>query len=498
VSCYRHHGAWWIRWSDPDDAARTSDGRACLHRSRVGRSRLEAEFQASLQNAELLRRELGWQTPSPAPLPAPAPPLDPLPEAAAELLASIARLARAHLPAANVSNAASAERPAAPPAPPAKTVAELRKWFLGWHENVRGTSAGSITRYQAATLHVERYAERHEIFSAGDVTPDGFAKYLRGLVISPNGHANSAKRPLSEKGIRIVLETTRAMYRLASREGFFPDDAKNPFEKLTIPRTKTADAKAIFVFDAETEARFLAACDDWAFAIFFALFTTGLRVGELTHLLIEDLDLDNGWIRVCSKPDAGWLVKTRVDRDVPIGDELRDVLRWTIRARDKGPVFLQATAGTRRPPRLRGGLKELAAEARRRLEERRREKGDVPDRRAQAAVYHSVWNIAGAVPADRVRTAFMRVAKQIGIDATCPKSTRHSFATLLQEANVDPLIRQLTLGHSPTTPEQGGLGMSARYTHTSPGIQRREILRALTLRERSLALARSRVVRSYV
>ena len=49
-------------------------------------------------------------------------------------------------------------------------------------------------------------------------------------------------------------------------------------------------------------------------------------------------------------------------------------------------------------------------------------------------------------------------------EATCPKSWRHSYATLLQDANVDPLIRQQTLGHKPTN--GNGLGMTANYTHT--------------------------------
>ena len=31
-------------------------------------------------------------------------------------------------------------------------------------------------------------------------------------------------------------------------------------------------------------------------------------------------------------------------------------------------------------------------------------------------------------------------------EATCPKSWRHTFATLLQDSNVDPLVRQITLG----------------------------------------------------
>jgi hypothetical protein len=56
-----------------------------------------------------------------------------------------------------------------------------------------------------------------------------------------------------------------------------------------------------------------------------------------------------------------------------------------------------------------------------------------------------VWCDAGAIKADAVRNSFVRIMEDIGHpEATCPKSWRHSFATLLQDANVDPLIRQIT------------------------------------------------------
>ena len=72
-------------------------------------------------------------------------------------------------------------------------------------------------------------------------------------------------------------------------------------------------------------------------------------------------------------------------------------------------------------------------------------------------------------------------------EATCPKSWRHSFATLLQGANVDPLIRQQTLGHRPTTGT--GLGMTAHYTHTRRETHREQIERALRLWPASPRLA---------
>jgi len=98
------------------------------------------------------------------------------------------------------------------------------------------------------------------------------------------------------------------------------------------------------------------------------------------------------------------------------------------------------------------------------------------------------------VRADKIRLSFIRAATAAGLtQATCPKSWRHSFATLLQDANVDPLIRQITLGHAPMGSTEGALGMTSVYTHTRPETQRREILRALRLWPKSLALVESHI-----
>jgi hypothetical protein len=62
-------------------------------------------------------------------------------------------------------------------------------------------------------------------------------------------------------------------------------------------------------------------------------------------------------------------------------------------------------------------------------------------------------------------------------ESICPKSWRHTFATLLQDANVDPLIRQQVMGHKPTT--GSGLGMTANYTHTRSETCQEQVERAL-------------------
>jgi integrase len=99
-----------------------------------------------------------------------------------------------------------------------------------------------------------------------------------------------------------------------------------------------------------------------------------------------------------------------------------------------------------------------------------------------------VWRDAGAIKPDAIRTSFIGVTRAIGhAQASCPKSWRHSFATLLQDANVGPLVRQQALGHRPTTGT--GLGMTANHTHTRRETLREQIERALRRWPGSLRLA---------
>ena len=318
---------------------------------------------------------------------------------------------------------------------------------------------------------------------AHEVQPDAFAAYLRAALVAPNGHPNAVRRRLRDKGVQYILQCCRAMFAFAGQRRHLPPYSGNPFARLPIDRLKVADRKPIFVFNNATEIAFLRGCDLWGFAIHFTLAKTGVRVGELTHLLIGDLDLDGGWLRVRNKPDLGWQVKTGAERDVPLLPELVAVLRTVIGSRAAGPVFLRPRFN-RNLPDLTGDRPALA----RIVEARCSAAPQTLTRADRGRVAGGVWRDAGAVKADAVRTSFIRIATAIGHpEATCPKSWRHTFATLLQDANVDPLIRQQMLGHRPTAGT--GLGMTGVYTHTRPETKREQIFGALRRRPESLKLA---------
>jgi integrase len=421
VTVYEHHGAWWLYYREVGKT----------ERRKVAPTRDEAEQVASQINAQLSRQEPTLLAFTPVSVP------------------------------------------------------EMRKQFLEYHESVLRSSVGTVRRYRAATQHLENFVvAQPQQPMIHEVNAEAFVSYLRTIEVAPNGHKNTAKRRLRMKGVQYILETTRSLYHYAIKRRHLPPYVGNPFSDLPLDRFKNTDAKPIFVFTAATELAFLKKASDWAFAIHFTLAKTGLRIGELTHLLIEDLDLEGAWLHVRNKTELGWRIKTGHERIVPLLPEVVTVLRKVIGDRTVGPVFLRERIGKRKT-RFEGDRREMEHE----LKARRAAQQRILTRSEEAKLAKSLWWDAGAIKADAIRTSFVRGMQAIGHpESTCPKSWRHTFATLLQDANVDPLIRQQVMGHRPTA--SSGLGMTGKYTHTRPETLRTQVESALRQWPESLPLAR--------
>ena len=269
-----------------------------------------------------------------------------------------------------------------------------------------------------------------------------------------------------------------------------PPYAENPFASLDVGRLRVEDAKLTVVFSAIEELQLLECADGWSYPLLLTLLQTGLRPQELVHLLLpEDLDFEQGWLHVRNKRSLGWQVKTRRDRSIPILPELVAVLRATVGERNSGPVFRQrrCLAGYQVP--LAGWAKsQVEAELLRRARELEAADPTSSPRVAQRTAARKVWRDWGAIRYDYLRQQFMLLTAQIGRpDITALKTCRHHFATCLQDANVDPLIRNELLGHSPA-----GLGMTTVYTQTRPETKRKQLFAALRACE-STPYARERL-----
>jgi len=366
------------------------------------------------------------------------------------------------------------------------SVGELRDRWLRHHEFVRRSSVHTIRRYRAATDHLLRFVGGARVaadasrFSLGDA--EEFVAHLRSIRVSPNGHEKTKKRGLLDKGVLFIIETCRALFSYAARHRHLSPYAENPFASLGFNRMPIEDAKPIRLFTPDEERRFLEECDDWQFPVFLTLIMTGLRSGELSHLLLPDgLDLDAGILRVTNKPDLGWQVKTRSEREIPLSPILVNVLRGVVDVRASGPVFVRKRIMTGHDTPVAATPGEHLA-----FLVLRRDDGESSkdDRGARLHLAKKAWWASGAITNEIVRRAFMRITRKIGLpDVTAPKTLRHMFATCLQDANVDPLIRMELMGHAPQGARaRGALGMTSTYTHTRPETRRGQLLAALERR----------------
>jgi len=91
------------------------------------------------------------------------------------------------------------------------------------------SSLATVRRYRTATRHLENFAGNQP---AHQVDVDQFVRYLRKIKVAPNGHSNTALRPLLDKGISYILETCRSLYGYAADHRHLPPYAEIPFKRL--------------------------------------------------------------------------------------------------------------------------------------------------------------------------------------------------------------------------------------------------------------------------
>ncbi len=369
----------------------------------------------------------------------------------------------------------------------AVSAGELQRRWLDHHEHILRSSVATCDRYRTATDYLVKFAEQELTRHAHEIDAEAFVGFLRRIKVAPNGHANAAKRLLRDKGIKFILAACRSMHNYAAKHRLLPPYYESPFSALPIDRMRIEDSKPIHVFSADEEAAFLHESDSWTLPVFYILSKVGLRSGELTHLLIENVDLDAGLLHVRNKAQLGWQVKTRNVRAIPLPAEPLAILRQVIGRRKAGVLFLRRRFLGRELPAHHGmTAAELAEALNLRMERQAKQLGREPSRDEVRRLARSLWRDAGAIKTDKIRTEFMRVTKRIGLpEVTAPKCWRHTFATLMQEAGVDPLIRQQTMGHVPAGLGRGALGMTANYTHTALEVHRKQLQRIIDLRPKT-------------
>jgi integrase len=337
--------------------------------------------------------------------------------------------------------------------------------FLDYVSNVQKLALRTQDRYRAALdrfLEFCRAGRITAVDAVGQTTVEDFVRWLRGLTRTRNGAVKGKRSAYKLGGVKFILSTCRTAFNWASRRRMLPPFSENPFRSFPIDklRDRTEGDDDVRVFSRAQEQAFFDACSDWQRALFVSLATFGLRVGELTHLLVEDVDLDAGVIEIRSKPELYWTVKTGRRRKLPFPREAKSLLVRLIGVRRSGFVFLNEDYFNHRlhpafefasPRAFKEHLLKIASETMASNPEAT--EGEL--RQTVASFCRSM----GQIPEKRIRLELMKITKAIG----CPEFTRahdlrHLFASRAQEAGINPLLVQNLLGH--TT-----LAMTRRYTH---------------------------------
>lgn len=260
----------------------------------------------------------------------------------------------------------------------------------------RGLSAHTLQAYRRDLRRYVGFLERRGITDPRDVDESSIRSYVASVSASTHG---DEERPYRATSVARMLSSVRSFHRFLLRDGV---TARDPSTGVAQPRLPRQLPHPLTVDETR---RLLEAPDPGTpaglrdRAILELLYGAGLRISELTALDVDDVDLEEGAVRVLGKGGK--------EREVPLGRYAREAVdAYLARGR---PVLASAASRGALFLNARGG--RLTRQSGNRL------------------------------LATHVRTA--------GIESrVTPHSLRHSFATHLLEGGADVRVVQELLGHA--------------------------------------------------
>ena len=267
-----------------------------------------------------------------------------------------------------------------------------------WME--RGLSPNTLSAYRADLVALSRFLARTEaqIETASRADVLGFVAWRAEAGAQPRSTARQ-------------LSSFRRFYRYMTREGLRRDD---PTTQIAMPKIGRSLPRSLSEEEVESLLNAPMVLDPLGSrdrAMLELLYATGLRVSELVSLKYNQLNLNQGVIRILGKGNR--------ERLIPLGDEAMRCLRDFL-AVGRGEILLERTTEYLFPTR-RG------------------------DRMTRQAFWHII----------------KRYAVKSGINRDLsPHTLRHAFATHLLNHGADLRVVQMLLGHS-------DLSTTQIYTHVA-------------------------------
>jgi integrase/recombinase XerD len=206
----------------------------------------------------------------------------------------------------------------------------------------RGLSEHTLAAYRRDLRRYAAFLTRREIHEPEDVEEATIRSFVASLSASTHGPDDAPYRATS---VARTLSAVRSFHRFLLREGVTDRD---PAAGVPQPRLPRSLPRPLPVDDVR---RLLEAPDEGSpaglrdRAILELLYGSGLRISELTGLDVDDLDLEEGSLRVLGKGGK--------EREVPLGSFGRDaVSAYLTRGRPalasvatRGAVFLNTRGG---------------------------------------------------------------------------------------------------------------------------------------------------------
>jgi len=283
-----------------------------------------------------------------------------------------------------------------------------------WLTVERGLAKNSLAAYRRDLRRYEQYLRHSGCRDAGAVREATVSAYVDHL--KRERDAEGAPR-FAPSSIARALVAVRSFHRFCVDEGFVDTD---PSEEVGAPRVPQGLPKALTESEVDALLETVDGDDPRALrdhAILETLYATGVRISELVGLDREDLDLEDGLVRVFGKGSK--------ERVVPIGRSARQAIVEYL-ARGRPALERPATRRVSGDPLLlnvRGGR----------------------------LTRQSCWKL--------VTTAGERAG--IAPGTLSPHVLRHSCATHMLEHGADIRVVQELLGHA-------SLSTTQVYTKVSP------------------------------
>jgi integrase/recombinase XerD len=206
----------------------------------------------------------------------------------------------------------------------------------------RGVSPNTLAAYRRDLARYEAFLRGRSIVDADAISPRTVRSFLASVSAATYGPEQT---PYAASSVARTLSAVRSLHRFLVREGLLEHDPARGVRRPRLPRAlpRALEVEAIVRLLEAPDRRSPTGLRDRA--MLEVLYGAGLRISELTALDVDDLDLEDGAVRVLGKGGR--------EREVPLGRAAVRAVREYLargrpalaRPRTRGALFLNARGG---------------------------------------------------------------------------------------------------------------------------------------------------------